>query len=125
MENKILLVLLILLTGCNVNNNSEISSMNSTNNSLSNLSTSTSSDLINSSIVSSSSDVSSNISSPEVVTENSALDMLKASPFSNYINTEEDLGLSEMSNVGVDKNRFENEILYPVPEEGTIYIAED
>lgn len=125
MENKILLVLLILLTGCNVNNNSEISSMNSTNNSLSNLNTSTSSDLINSSIVSSSSDVSSNISSPEVVTENSALDMLKASPFSNYINTEEDLGLSEMSNVGVDKNRFENEILYPVPEEGTIYIAED
>ena len=62
MENKILLVLLILLTGCNVNNNSEISSMNSTNNSLSNLNTSTSSDLINSSIVSSSSDVSINIS---------------------------------------------------------------
>lgn len=52
------------------------------------------------------------------------MDNLNASAFSSDYICKENIGLSDMKNVGVNKQRFEKEKLYDVPE-GTIYLAED
>lgn len=52
------------------------------------------------------------------------MDNLNSSAFSSDYICKENIGLSDMKNVGVNKQRFENEKLYNVPE-GTIYLAED
>lgn len=83
---------------------------------------------ISSEIVSSGDSSSSEISSDEGLTlksQNEVLSILKSSPFSSKIKTNDLIGLGKISDVGVDKTRFDNEILYPVPNEGTVYIAED
>ena len=73
---------------------------------------------------------SSNISSLESSNQdnfsnvNEVIDGLNSSAFSNEIECKENIGLNDMKNVGVNKNRFENETLYLIPE-GTIYLAED
>lgn len=59
------------------------------------------------------------------VTTEQALNYLKSSYFSDPIRTEENLGLSEMHNVGVDKDRYENEVLYEVPVGGAVYNVAD
>lgn len=55
---------------------------------------------------------------------NEVINRLNSSAFSNEIECKENIGLNDMKNVGVNKNRFENETLYLIPE-GTIYLAED
>ena len=83
---------------------------------------------ISSEIVSSGDSSSSEISSDEGLTlksQSEVLSILKSSPFSSKIKTNDLIGLEKISDVGVDKTRFDNEILYPVPNEGTVYIAED
>lgn len=140
MKNKALLVLLILLTGCQVNiggiSSTETSMVDSNNITTSNETSLSSSDVsssnedvsessTSSSSESSTSDSNSSVKSPDIIKEVEALNMLKNSPFSNYVDTEDSLGLSKIYNVGVDKNRFENEMLYEVPQEGTVYVAED
>lgn len=73
---------------------------------------------------------SSNISSLESSNQdnfsnvNEVINRLNSSAFSNEIECKENIGLNDMKNVGVNKNRFENETLYLIPE-GTIYLAED
>lgn len=73
---------------------------------------------------------SSNISSLESSNQNNfsnvneVINRLNSSAFSNEIECKENIGLNDMKNVGVNKNRFENETLYLIPE-GTIYLAED
>lgn len=73
---------------------------------------------------------SSNISSLESSNQdnfsnvNEVINGLNSSAFSNEIECKENIGLNDMKNVGVNKNRFENETLYLIPE-GTIYLAED
>ena len=73
---------------------------------------------------------SSNISSLESSNQdnfsnvNEVINRLNSSAFSNEIECKENIGLNNMKNVGVNKNRFENETLYLIPE-GTIYLAED
>ncbi len=52
------------------------------------------------------------------------LDGLNSSPYQNGITCEETIGLSDTKNVGVDRERFETENCYPIPE-GTVYLAED
>lgn len=134
MKNKMLLILLVLLTGCHVHNgetNSNESSLLNSNNTISSELLSSSCDVDSSSIngesssSTSTSESSSSVALPNIIKEKEALDMLKNSPFSNYVNTEESLGLYEMYNVGVNKDRFDNEILYEVPEDGIVYIAEE
>ena len=131
MKNKMLLILLVLLTGCHVHNgetNSNESSLLNSNNTISSELLSSSCDVDSSSIngesssSTSTSESSSSVALPNIIKEKEALDMLKNSPFSNYVNTEESLGLYEMYNVGVNKDRFDNEILYEVPEDGIVYI---
>ena len=83
---------------------------------------------VSSEIVSSGDSSSSEISSDEGLTlksQSEVLSILKSSPFSSKIKTNDTIGLEKISDVGVDKTRFDNEILYPVPNEGTVYIAED
>lgn len=73
---------------------------------------------------------SSNISSLESSNQdnfsnvNEVINRLNSSAFSNEIECKENIGLNDMKNVGVNKNRFGNETLYLIPE-GTIYLAED
>ena len=73
---------------------------------------------------------SSNISSLESSNQDNfsnvseVINGLNSSAFSNEIECKENIGLNDMKNVGVNKNRFENETLYLIPE-GTIYLAED
>lgn len=73
---------------------------------------------------------SSNVSSLESSNQdnfsnvNEVINRLNSSAFSNEIECKENIGLNDMKNVGVNKNRFENETLYLIPE-GTIYLAED
>ena len=67
------------------------------------------------------------IPEPELtkVSGQEALNSLKT-PYSEAIETETYLGLSSLHEVGIDKDRFENEIdIYPVPETGNIFLAED
>ena len=62
---------------------------------------------------------------PEVSGEE-ALNHLRTSAYTKEMTTKTDLALSELHNVGVDEDRFNNEIdIYKVPEEGNIFIAED
>ena len=73
---------------------------------------------------------SSNISSLESSNQDNfsnvseVINGLNSSAFSNEIECKENIGLNDMKNVGVNKNRFENETLYLIPE-GTIYLDED
>lgn len=54
----------------------------------------------------------------------SVLDGLSGDAYQNGLECEENIGLDDEKSVGVDRNRFENEELYPIPE-GTVYLAED
>ena len=66
----------------------------------------------------------STVEGPEMNTSD-ALKLLNGSPYSNPMRFKENLGLSNPSIVGVDKERFENEWVDEVPKEGTVYLAED
>lgn len=66
----------------------------------------------------------STVEGPEMNTSD-ALKLLNGSPYSNPMRFKENLGLSNPSIVGVDKERFENEWVDEVPKEGTIYLAEE
>ncbi len=68
----------------------------------------------------SSSSEEENFMSTEEVLQN-----MKATPFSTDIRTNEDLGIADLTRVGVDSDRFANETKFAIPSEGTFYKAED
>lgn len=131
-----LLLLSTCLVACGTSeNSSETSASSETISSLSSslLSEEASSDISSEvpSIVSSemsSSDASETPSSEIIpaVTVEEYLDTLKGSAFQDKISTEEEMGLSDVKNVGINQERFEHENLYYDEEiTGTVYLAED
>lgn len=73
----------------------------------------------------SSNNSSSASSSIELTNSKEIIENLKGSPYQMKMNSGENLGLNDISSVGINQSRFDNETLYPIPDEGTIYIAED
>ena len=120
-NKKIMLLLMpLLLVGCN---NTSASNSTSKDNSSSNSPISSSPSVSDS--VSTVTPPSTSIDDSEQMDTKDILNNLSNSPFSTKMKTKENLGLSNISEVGIDQNRFENEVLYEVPTEGTIYNAED
>ncbi len=62
---------------------------------------------------------------PNQMETDELLHNLQSSPYSTLMSEKENLGLSDVKSVGIDQDKFENEVLYQVPTEGTIYVAED
>ena len=133
MKKNILFVMaLMALVGCSIGESSSSSSqVNSENSSISSseVSSEMSSVNENSSTLDNSNNESSSLTSSEetlaLKSQKEALSILKSSPYSSQIKTNDSIGLSQLNNVGVNQERFENESLYPVPDTGTVYIAED
>ena len=120
-NKKIMLLLMpLLLVGCN---NTSASNSTSKDNSSSNSPISSSPSVSDS--VSTVTPPSTSIDDSEQMDTKDILNNLSNSPFSTKMKAKENLGLSNISEVGIDQNRFENEVLYEVPTEGTIYNAED
>lgn len=71
-----------------------------------------------------SSSTSSSGKEKSMVNENELLRSLKDSPYSDYIECASDFGLSDISEVGVNQEDMKN-IKFPVPMEGTVYLAEE
>lgn len=125
MNRKIKLFTLLLpltLVACTGVSSSVSSNENSSNSS--SISESTSSDNSSSESISSD-DSSTDSSSVETMDTKEIINNLKGSPYQMEMYANENLGLNNISNVGINQDRFVNEVLYPVPSEGTVYIAED
>ncbi len=72
----------------------------------------------------SSSSSSSEIEEKTMVNENDLLTSLRGSSYKDWIDCETNVGLRDIADVGVDQAEMSN-VLYPVPENGTVYVAED
>lgn len=59
-----------------------------------------------------------------MVNQRTYLDTLKKSPYRDNIKTDGFIGLEDASLIGVEKERMSEE-LYPVPEDGKVYMVED
>lgn len=134
-QGKIVFLLFLLTSFSCTNSNS--SSLSSSLNSSSPSSVVSESSLDESSLESENSSLSSSESLSSSDSESSSfidenylerdeiLTNLGSSPFKDDMKEKENMGLSNIKEVGVDKEKFENEELYPCPNEGHIYLAED
>lgn len=68
---------------------------------------------------------SSSSESENYLSTNEVLTKLKESPYQNNMSTLENIGLKEIKSVGINQDKYLNEELFPVPNEGIIYLAED
>lgn len=68
----------------------------------------------------------SEVSVPDTsINAEETMKLLKDSPFKNDMNCNEDIGLSQVGEVGIDQVRFENETLYTIPKDATVYKASE
>jgi len=131
------LISLIALTGCDfsVSNKTETSSIeqsssesildSSSQTSSSSVTQESSSSLEESSSISSSSEETEPVDIQQV-NKVQALNSLRSSLYSDAIKTSDNIGLKTLYNVGVNEEKYEDEVLYPVPSNNvTVYKVSD